>query len=105
MGFQLLGYQRGDGARVRVRSDRSQWMAELRLAGWDRWFDLDIVVDAITGRTRWDASVRSPLARQLPPDVEWLLAVPDALAWAAATPDAPRLLDDLQHERARQLFP
>ena len=104
MDSQLLVFERSDRTTVRLRTDRSQWMADLQLPDWDSSFDLDIVMDAITGRTRWERVSDAPLPRQLPPGVEWRRAVPDALDWAASTPDATTLLARLQRERANQLF-
>lgn len=105
MGHQWLVFERPDGARVRLGTERSQWMADLSFPTWDRWFDLDIIAQAMAGEAQAKTSIGSGMPAQLPPGVQWRRAVPDALSWVTATPDAASLLEGLQRERASRLFP
>lgn len=67
MGFQRLVYERSDGTRVRLLTDRGQWMADISLPGWDRWFDLDIIVNAMSGASQWQKGSGTRVPTQLPP--------------------------------------
>lgn len=105
MGFQLLEYENA-GTRVRLLTDRDEWMADIQQPSWGCYIGLDTIVDAIDGRTRWDADGWSHdrLPQQLPPGVSWRKALPAALAWTANSPDALASLERFQQERAKQLF-
>lgn len=99
MGFQSAVFERPDGVRVRLGTERGQWMADVSVPEWGRWFDLDVIVQAQSGAPRWDLWVGSDRPRQLPPGIRWSEAVPNALSWATATPDSAHLLEQLQRER------
>ena len=100
-------------ARVRLGTERGQWMSDVGWPTWDRWFDLDVIVHAMSGSVTWADPARGwrsyrprgpGLPDQLPVGVEWKRAIPEALRWAAATPNAVAVLERLQCERADQWF-
>ncbi len=49
-GSVLVELTRANGA-IKIARDRSQWVMDVKLAGWKNWFDLGIVIDAKAGRT------------------------------------------------------
>ena len=105
MGFQMFLYGRSDGARVRLSTQRDQWMSDLWWPTWGNWFDLDVIVHAMSGTKQWDIRPTGPLLPdQLPVGVEWKHAIPEALLWAASMPDAVSVLERLQRERADAMF-
>jgi hypothetical protein len=104
MGNQLLGFERADGVRVRLVTDRGQWMADLKLPGWPRMCDLDSVLEAATGSAPWEADDYEDLPVQLPPGVRWREAIPRAIAWALGNPGAAAEVKRAQSARGRRLF-
>jgi hypothetical protein len=80
-------------------------MVDIRPAGWKLAVDLDIIQDAITGRSDWSGDLSAPHREQLPPGVAWKTALPAALAWLGESPDRERLLREMERKRSRSLFP
>jgi hypothetical protein len=101
-GTALAEFRKVDGEDQIVR-DRGQWMVSIRLADWNDWVDLGLVVDAKSGRREWDEPSGNPYEnKQLPVGIKWADAVPDALEWIATTENAESKLDELRAERFRR---
>jgi hypothetical protein len=96
-----------DGGAIKIVRDRGIWELALRSAGWQRYFDLGLVVDTKAGRTSWTPSdgTNPYEVKQQPEGVLWAQALPEVLGWLANTPDAEDLLDEHRERRYGMLFP
>jgi hypothetical protein len=99
MGFSLLDYVAG-ADRIRIVSDRDQWMLDVQVEGWDSFVDFDILC-TVTGVVTSDDRYRPGRATQLPPGVVWATSLPAVLDWCRSTEDALSQARDAQRERAR----
>jgi hypothetical protein len=91
------------GMGLRIALDRSQWMMNLRLPGWSRWFGLGIVLDTMSDREEWTSV--DGLPRQLPLGVSWATALPLVLSWLTEHPNVEEQLDAMRRRRYGVLFP
>ena len=95
-GDALAEFRKADGEDQIVR-DRGQWMVSIRLADWNDWVDLGLVVDAKSGRREWDEPSGNPYEnKQLPVGIKWADTVPDALEWIATTENAESKLNECE---------
>ena len=78
-GNALAEFRKAD-SEVQILRDRGQWIVSIRLADWNDWVDLGLIVDAKSGRTDWGEPSGNPYEnKQLPVGIKWVDTVPYAL--------------------------
>ncbi len=107
MGDRLYRWRSLAGDELVVTRDRSQWMCSLHLVGWERPWDLDLLLVAVTGEipAGWDAGRRwsELLPEQLPVGVTWIEALPRVLVRLRGDAGAQRRVVALARQRADAL--
>jgi hypothetical protein len=104
-GNVLVELTRADGA-IKIVRDRSQWAMDIKLAAWNSWFDLSIIMDAKAERTTWNTSSSNPYeVKQLPEGVHWADVLTEVLSWLTSVNDVEIQLTECRSRRFHERFP